>query len=240
MLKTKSKQLDNIRSLFKHAGHCVLCGAPGHNDLDLCEPCYFELRPTGPICSCCALPLNNTDDQQRLCGSCLQSPPPYTLVYRFAEYTPPLDRIIQQLKFNQKLHLARLLAMLMARDIRQLTLELPDVLLPVPLHKQRLQHRGYNQALEIARILAKKLNVKLDRHACIRQKFTREQTGLPAKQRKTNLKGAFEVRGDVQGKHIAIVDDVMTTGSTVAEISKALTKQGADRVDVWVCARANV
>jgi ComF family protein len=108
------------------------------------------------------------------------------------------------------------------------------------LHKQRLQQRGYNQALEIARILARTLNVKLDRHSCVRHKVTLEQTGLPAQQRKTNIKGAFHVRRDVRGKHIAIVDDVMTTGSTVAELSKALLQQGARRIDVWVCARANV
>jgi len=157
-----------------------------------------------------------------------------------ADYAPPLDRLIQQLKFNQKLHLARLLGTLMARDIRQQALTLPDLLLPVPLHKQRLQQRGYNQALEIARILARALNVKLDLHCCVRHKATREQTGLPAQQRKTNLQGAFQVRRDVQGKHIAIVDDVMTTGSTVTELSKALLQQGAKRIDVWVCARANV
>jgi ComF family protein len=208
--------------------------------MDLCAPCGAELRPTNAICACCALPLTVADSKERICGACLQSPPPYSLVYRLADYAPPMDRLIQQLKFNQKLHLARLLATLMAKDIAQTALTLPDVLIPVPLHKQRLQQRGYNQALEIARILARTLNVKLDRHSCVRHKVTLEQTGLPAQQRKTNIKGAFHVRRDVRGKHIAIVDDVMTTGSTVAELSKALLQQGARRIDVWVCARANV
>lgn len=161
-------------------------------------------------------------------------------VYRFADYAPPLDRLIQQLKFNQKLHLARLLGKLMAKDIQEQALVLPDLLLPVPLHKQRMQQRGYNQAVELARILARILGLKLDIQSCTRCKSTREQTGLPAKQRKTNIKGAFHVRGDVRGKHIAVVDDVMTTGSTVRELSQVLLKQGAKCVDVWVCARANL
>jgi ComF family protein len=194
----------------------------------------------GSICAQCALPLKAADNNERLCGSCLQDPPPFTFVYRFADYAPPLDRLIQQLKFNQKLHFARLLAMLMARDIQQQSLLLPDLLVPVPLHKQRLHERGYNQALEVARVLAAILGLTLDAQSCIRYKATREQTGLQAKQRKTNIKGAFLVKANVQGKHIAIVDDVMTTGSTVTELSHALLKQGAQRVDVWVCARANV
>ena len=232
--------MDKFRSLFKRNGPCVLCGAMGHNDLDLCSPCYSEFRKLRPVCARCALPLHVSDHQQRLCGSCQQSPPPYAFVYRFADYAPPLDRLIQQLKFNQKLHLARLLGTLMASDIQQLALALPDVLLPVPLHKQRLQQRGYNQAVEVARILATTLQVELDIHSCVRHTSTREQTGLSAKQRKINIKGAFHVRNAMQDKHVAIVDDVMTTGSTVSEISHALLKQGARRVDVWVCARANV
>jgi ComF family protein len=238
--QVKSKQVDILRSLFKRNGPCVLCGAMGHIDLDLCSPCYAELRTLTPVCARCALPLQTSDHQQRLCGSCLHSPPPYAFVYRFADYAPPLDRIIQQLKFNQKLHLARLLGKLMARDIQQQALALPDVLLPVPLHKQRLQQRGYNQAAEVARILAATLGIKLDLHSCVRRTSTREQTGLPAKQRKINIKDAFHVRNAMQDKHVAIVDDVMTTGSTVSELSHALLKQGAKRVDVWVCARANV
>ncbi|WP_455366434.1 double zinc ribbon domain-containing protein, partial [Kaarinaea lacus] len=144
--------------MFKLSSPCALCGSRGHNELDLCPACYEELRTQSPVCSRCALPLKAMDKQQRLCGRCIQDPPPYTFVYRFADYAPPLDRLIQQLKFNEKLHLARLLGKLMARDIQQQALELPDVLVPVPLHKQRLQQRGYNQALEVARILARTLD----------------------------------------------------------------------------------
>jgi ComF family protein len=180
------------------------------------------------------------DNESRLCGACMRQMPPYKTVYRFADYAPPLDRIIQQLKFNQKLHYARLLGGLMANDIRAQGLDLPDVLMPVPLHTQRLKQRGFNQAAEIARILAKSLGLPLDIHSCSRTRPTPEQSGLPAKQRKTNIKGAFQVRGAIKGKHIAILDDVMTTGSTVDELTRVLKNHGAQRVDVWVCARANL
>jgi len=180
------------------------------------------------------------DNENRLCGACLQQMPPYTTVYRFADYAPPFDRIIQQLKFNQKLHYARLLGSLMARDIRARELDLPDVLMPVPLHSQRLKQRGFNQAVEVARTLAKSLDLPLDIHSCIRSRPTAEQSGLFAKQRKVNIKGAFQVQRAIKGKHIAILDDVMTTGSTVNELTKVLKINGAKRVDVWVCARANL
>jgi len=179
-------------------------------------------------------------EKPHVCGDCLRDPPPYTITYRFADYAPPLDRLIQQLKFHQKLYIARLLGELMARDIQQQALPQPDLLLPVPLHNQRMRQRGYNQAAEIARTLARELSLTLDIQSCTRTRFTHEQTGLTARRRKTNIKGAFQVRGNINAKHIAIVDDVMTTGSTVGELSRALLDYGAKRVDVWVCARANV
>jgi len=205
----------------------------------MCSACFGDLRTPNSVCARCALPLTAIE-QTKVCGDCLREPPPYTITYRFADYAPPLDRLIQQLKFHQKLYFARLLGELMARDIQEQVLPQPDLLLPVPLHHQRMRQRGYNQAVEVARILARELGLTLDIQSCMRSKFTREQTGLPARRRKTNIKGAFQVRGDISAKHIAIVDDVMTTGSTVGELSQALLDHGAKRVDVWVCARANV
>ena len=237
-----SKQMNNIRSLFTIAKHCVLCGIKANTGFDLCAACYREIqpKPKESVCQRCALPISPLDIVTRICGNCLQEEPPYTSVYRFAHYAPPLDRIILQLKFHQKLHFARLLGNLMARDIQQQEIELPDVLMPVLLHSQRLKQRGFNQALEIARPIARSLGIPLDIQSCVRYKATMEQSGLPAKKRTTNIKGAFQVRSAKPGKHIAIVDDVMTTGSTVSELSKVLKNSGAKRVDVWVCARANL
>ena len=240
MSSTNSKQMSKIQSLFSLARLCVLCGARSNTEFHLCEACYRHIEPKSSVCRCCALPISSTDNESRLCGACLQQRPPYKTVYRFADYAPPLDRIIQQLKFNQKLHYARLLGRLMAKDIRARGLDLPDALLPVPLHSQRLKQRGFNQAVEIARILARSLDLPLDIHSSSRIRPTPEQSGLAAKQRKTNIMGAFQVRGAIKGKHIAILDDVMTTGSTVDELTRVLKNNGVQRVDVWVCARANL
>jgi ComF family protein len=126
----------------------------------------------------------------------------------------------------------------MARDLRTREIPLPDVLLPVPLHSKRLRSRGYNQALELGRYISREFQLPLDVTSCIRRKATPEQAALPAKDRGGNIKGAFDVVGNVKQRHIAVIDDVMTTGSTVGELSRALLKAGAARVDVWVCARA--
>jgi len=126
----------------------------------------------------------------------------------------------------------------MAQDIQRQRLPLPDVLIPVPLHASRLRQRGYNQALELARPIAKQLNLSIDVHSCLREKATTEQTGLSAKLRKSNLKNAFTVNGDFRDKQVTIIDDVMTTGSTVNELSQQLINAGARQVNVWVCARA--
>lgn len=130
------------------------------------------------------------------------------------------------------------LGSLMAEDITRRKLTLPDILLPVPLHSSRLRQRGYNQALELARPIAKQLGLQLDTRSCTRKKLTSDQVGLSASKRKTNLKGAFEVNCSFKDKHVAVIDDVMTTGSTVNELSQQLIRAGARQVDVWVCARA--
>jgi ComF family protein len=222
------------------SSHCVLCGAAGTSDVALCSACEMEILPQGVrdnACVRCALPLHGAGERA-VCGECLKEPPPYFSTYRFAIYQPPLDRLIQLLKFHDKLYVARMLGRLMARDIHRRGIALPEILMPVPLHAGRLRQRGYNQALEVARFISREFRLPLDRNSCIRRKATPEQAALPAKERGANIKGAFDVTGNVHDKHIAIVDDVMTTGSTVAEMARALLRAGASRVDVWVCARA--
>ena len=231
----------NKRTLFSHFqlgnAHCVLCDARCHGNTPLCDACRQDLITGFRACARCALPLHASQDDL-MCGQCQSIAPKYRKTYSFALYTPPLDRMIQQLKYQQKLHYARLLGNLMAKDIIKRQLDIPDLLMPVPLHPQRLRERGYNQALELARPVAKILGVVLDIRSCRRNKFTQEQTGLQAKQRRSNVDGAFQVTGAIEGKRIAIVDDVMTTGSTVNELAKQLMKSGATSVDVWVCGRA--
>jgi len=166
--------------------------------------------------------------------------------------------LISTLKFGANYKNARLLGMLLAEHLTNLsgtdlhlpegcragkpdmkqTAERPDLILPVPLHKARYRERGFNQAIEIARTVAKEMQIPLDLTSCRRHRDTPHQTQLPAKKRHKNLKNAFSIIKPIHARHIAILDDVMTTGSTAHELACVLKKAGANRVDVWVCARA--
>ena len=221
---------------------CVLCGSYSNRDNNgentLCLPCRGDIQSNAVGCSRCALPL--IVSEQLECGRCQKRTPYYRSVYRLALYQEPLNRLILQFKFQHKLHIGKTLGTLMAEDIDRQMLPLPDLLLPVPLHAKRLRQRGYNQAVELARPIAKRFSLPVETKVCHRIRVTPEQMGLSAKSRKENLKGAFEVRGNIEGKQIAIIDDVMTTGSTANELSQQLLKAGAKYVDVWVCARAAI
>lgn len=149
-------------------------------------------------------------------------------------------QLIVRLKFQHQLSIARALGILLAcriRDTWYLNQALPDVIIPVPLHPFRLRERGFNQALEIARPVAKILKLALDRAGLERKYPTAPQSSLPAAQREQNIKNAFVVKGRYNGQYIALVDDVMTTGSTLRECSRILKREGASRVDIWCCAR---
>ena len=121
----------------------------------------------------------------------------------------------------------------LTKRIRDTQLALPDLIIPVPLHKKRLRERGFNQALMLAKPLAKQLKTQCSYSHCIRSRYTIPQADLPASRRKSNVKNAFEIKKDVRGKHIALLDDVVTTGNTATEITRSLLAAGAQRVDVW-------
>jgi len=217
-----------------HTGQCVLCGAPTQGAEALCGPCRADLPGTPACCSQCAIPLA----ADGLCGRCQRSPPPYHRVYAAFPYQAPVDFLIHRMKFSQRLGYARLLGDLMAQFLIRSHADTPAVIIPVPLHSGRLRQRGYNQALEIARPVAKALGVIIDYHACVRTRATPSQVSLDATQRRRNVKEAFDLVSSPGHRHVAIVDDVMTTGSTVSELARLLRRDGAERVDVWVCARA--
>jgi len=148
-----------------------------------------------------------------------------------------MDHLLLQLKFHQKLHLATLLGGLLADGVEGREAPLPECLLPVPLHSRRLSERGYNQAQELARVLSSRLNIPLEISLCTRQRETTPQTALDGKERRRNLRGAFTVRKGALPRHIAIIDDVVTTGTTVSELARTLRRYGVERVEVWACAR---
>lgn len=225
---------------------CLLCdatvvGAKGVPGMDLCLPCARELPYIEQACRACAVPLpfNRGANQAAdlLCGSCLQRQPVFDKAQAVFHYQAPIAGLILGLKFNGRLSHARLLGQLMAAHFLAVAVERVDLLLPVPLHPRRMRQRGFNQSLELARHIGRKLVIPVWADACYRRYDTATQSSLPAKERRRNVRNVFVSRRSLQGRHVAIIDDVMTTGSTANELARVVRRAGARRVDLWVCAR---
>lgn len=216
---------------------CVLCGNPGHQRRDLCLPCYRQLPRNTQCCYQCADGLDTTGAAPNICGRCLSLRPAFDETHAPFLYDGAVRYLIARLKFGADYKNARLLGSLLAEHVRSVA-EHPELIVPVPLHCSRYRERGFNQALEIARTVARELAIPLDWRSCRRLRATPHQTGLSAQRRRGNLRQAFAVTRPVKARHVALLDDVMTTGATVHELARVLKKAGVVRVDVWVCARA--
>jgi ComF family protein len=214
------------------APRCLLCGEPGVAGRDLCRGCTAGLPWNRSACLHCALPLPCPGT----CGSCLQRPPPMTETHAVFVYGFPLDRLVPRLKFHNDLSAGRLMSELMVEAFS--ALPRPAAIVPLPLHDSRLRQRGYDQALELARPLARALQVPLLADVLKRSRATAPQSELDAGARQRNLRRAFEVRSNGSlPEHVVLVDDVMTTGATLQAAAKQLLRAGVERVDAWVCAR---
>lgn len=172
-----------------------------------------------------------------LCAACANNPPTWDRLVCGFEYDTAIAHLVVQQKFHGHFPAIKLAADLMIERLDTETITMPEAILPTPLHKQRLRQRGYNQALELARPLAKKFKLPLLKNAVKRCKNTQAQTELSRKKRLANLRGAFQVATPLAYSHIAIIDDVMTTGATVRELAQVLKRAGVQQVDVWVFAR---
>lgn len=196
----------------------------------LCDGCNAALpHLQAPRCPVCALPTLHS----AVCGQCLRHPPHFTRTVAAFAYAFPLDKLVLALKYGEKLHLADLLADKLAQNI----CDRPDCVVPMPLHPQRLRERGFNQSLQLARRLARQLDIPLLARSCQRVRDTPSQSSLPWKERNRNMRKAFSCSAAVAGKHVAIVDDVMTTGATLNELAFTLKQAGAINVSAWVVAR---
>ena len=171
------------------------------------------------------------------CGECQTDPPAYVSTRAAFRYASPVDKLIQHLKYHDRLELSRLLGGYLANHLQTLDDPLPDVIVPVPLHASRLRERGYNQSLEIARFVAKRLELPINWKDAQRTRPTAPQTELPRDQRRKNVRGAFTAGSAFAGRRVAIVDDVMTSGHTANALSESLLRSGAVEVRVWVVAR---
>jgi ComF family protein len=213
---------------------CLLCQSRGGGGIDLCTDCANELPRNRSCCARCALPLATP---AALCGECQRRLPPWDAAWAPFRYGWPLDRLESRYKFGADLAAGRALSQLWQRE--PCPIRLPQLLLTVPLHRSRLRRRGYNQALELARPLAHGLGVPLRHDVLQRVRHTEAQTELDAISRRRNVHGAFALReGVTLPAHVAILDDVMTTGATLAECARVLRRAGVQRVDVWALARA--
>ncbi|MFY9972742.1 MAG: ComF family protein [Chromatiaceae bacterium] len=216
---------------------CLLCGAPGSRDLDLCDGCAGALPWNRHCCARCALPLDGAELDGALCGACQRRAPPYERCLAALRYETPVPNLVGAAKFRGRMNAVRLLGQLLARSVQAAGQPLPEVLVPVPLHRRRLAERGYNQALEIARVVARQLELPLEPGCCDRGVATLPQAGLDEGSRRRNIRGAFRARSPLGLRDLAIIDDVVTTGSTVEELARVLKRAGALHVQVWALAR---
>lgn len=215
-------------------GHCLLCGMAAA-DGRLCAGCRADLPRIHHPCPRCGI--ETPVEVNTYCGECQRHPPPYDRTLAPFRYGPPLDRLILDLKFNGRLAIAPLLGGLLAEAVAGRADPLPTLLLPVPLHRQRLRERGFNQALLLADEVSRRWGIPVAADLCQRTQPTVPQARLSGAARRRNLRNAFACNDEVP-RHVAIIDDVMTTGTTVGALAKVLKKRGAEVIEVWCLARA--
>ncbi|MEJ2361802.1 MAG: ComF family protein [Gammaproteobacteria bacterium] len=215
---------------------CCLCGQSSHPHA-ICPACQHDL-PRFDAKSCCRqCGRPTTMASGGPCGHCLRQPPAYDAVIAGYGYADPIAQLVSKLKFRGQIQLARLFGELLAERVADSANQI-QAILPVPLHPRRLRQRGFNQALEIARSLARQHGLPILRHGLYRQRDTLPQSSQVRDQRRQNVRGAFCLNRLPALDSIAIVDDVMTSGHTVNEIAKLCRRAGIRRIEVWCVARA--
>jgi ComF family protein len=202
--------------------------------MDLCSNCQRDLPYWKHGCHKCGAVL---DGHEKICGNCLREIPSFDYTFAMCRYIAPIAKLILDLKFQHQLIHAKILGELMAKKLKHRSEKLPQCIIPVPLSRKRLRERGFNQALELAKPISKLLHVAIEINACERVKHTEAQAMLLAKHRHKNIKNAFVIKQNFNAKHVAIIDDVVTTGHTVRELSHVLRKNGVEVIEVWCCAK---
>jgi len=247
----------DLSSLFQLTSDCLLCGCPvqshqpdirGDSPL-ICHFCHQRLPLSKTACNVCGLPLTveENDSSSPLnsvfnlpCGKCLKDSPPFNRTIAAFHYQPPIDQLISRMKYSSQIHYIPLLCEYLIYEIRAQYQEhkLPSCIIAMPLHPKKLSSRGFNQAHLIAKQISKSTGINIISQGIRRIKNTQAQSGLDSLERHRNVKRAFEIKQSLP-EHVAIVDDVVTTGMTVSELAKCAKKQGAKQIDVWCIARAH-
>lgn len=234
----RSKRFRQTISFAMLPGHCLLCRMPTHRFADICAVCESNLPRVGASCVSCALPLPASGR----CGTCQREPPAYTQIIAPFLYRAPIDQLLWSFKYNGNLAVGRVLGMLLAKHLLAAGPLHRDLLVAVPLHWRRLFARGFNQSDELTRTISRALDIPRARGIVRRCRHTATQQGLTRQQRQRNLKGVFTAKKpsrppSLEGLSVVIIDDVVTTGSTVHALATALQHQGAARVSAWAVAR---
>jgi len=221
--------------------HLCRCFIPEAGPLHLCPACHDQLPfLSSPCCSVCGRPFDGAGNDHP-CGACLRNPPPWESARAALAYDDGCRDLIHAFKYRHRFHLRRPLALLTAQRLADYAANAQaDLLSPVPLHPRRLRQRGFNQSLLLAEVLEREWQLPLQRQLLHRIRYTTSQTELSAEQRATNLRGAFCVPDPwlINGKRVLLVDDVFTTGATLAECSCCLLQAGAAAVLCVTVARA--
>ncbi len=231
------------RVLMRCPGQCAVCRA--WSAQRVCVDCLQRYARPVPRCWTCAerLPPSLTGRPEPKCGACLCQPPPLDRSIAALDYAFPWDTLLQRYKFQQALDLRETLLDRLDQALTSALAEAPDWLLPVPLSRERLRERGHNQSLELARALAKRRRLSCDAHLLLRVRDTEHQLKLPPEQHAANVKRAFAVEPrraqELRGSHVALIDDVMTTGATLFELARVLRQAGVAHVQAWVVARTS-
>ena len=220
---------------------CPLCGRliDPSNPHALCSSCLSEVRfIEPPFCLKCGIPFASDKEESHLCGRCLQGTAFYGVARAVCTFSGPIRQMIHAFKYEGKTRLAKTLVALTEEGPVLLNVSHYDRLVPVPLHRNRLRKRGYNQALLLARELSRRYRVPIDLQLLRRAKDSPPQIALTGTRREQNVKGAFSLEGEPRGKTLLLIDDVFTTGATANECARMLVKGRAKEVDILTIARA--
>ena len=215
---------------------CLFCHDQPEYRHGLCQACWHTLPfGLGWCCSHCGGALA----QAGICGQCRQRPPDFDDIAVPLLYEAPVDRMLCALKYRQLLSFARTAAGVIADNVLKRHQKRPDLLCAVPMTPRALRRRGLNQSAFIAQLVSRTLGIPIRVSLLKKVRDTDQQSTLNARERQKNLIQAFHCKHRLDGRHIALVDDILTTGATANEVSKILKAAGAARVDIWVCARTH-
>ena len=223
---------------------CLACGKPPEqfSEIMFCRNCLSEVQIlTGPLCKCCGRQFHKATGGDHLCGLCLTDHYHFDLARALVQYHPPITTIISRFKYYGQTASLKSFYTIQQQLPGLTELKQPDLIIPVPLHRKRLQQRGFNQALLLARSFYPDQRHLINFKVLERYRYTEPQTNLSGKIRRANLKKAFRVKDKkvVAGKKVVLVDDVFTTGTTVNECAKVLKRAGAKEVLVLTMARVD-